>query len=167
MAFATPYYDPKFKNLAKSYPNPAIVQKSVKKNVEETIKRIGAFGNIIFETSDKKILTFDGFTQKISGRWATHERIGLKSKQEFTGPALRTISFNITLNAVHGIKPREMLESLEKIVESGTANTLVIGTRAIGENKWILKEISETWDVIFNKGELFKATLSLLLEEYL
>lgn len=167
MALATAYYDPKFKNLATTYYDPAIAQKSVQKNVAETIKRIGAFGNIIFETSDKKILTFDSFTQNISGRWATHERIGLKPRQEFIGPSLRTISFNITLNAIHGVKPRIMLENLEKIVEEGTVNTLVIGTKAVGENKWILKEISETWDVIFDKGELVKASLSLSLEEYL
>ncbi len=167
MALATAYYDPKFKNLATSYYDPAIAQKSVQKNVSETVKRIGAFGNIIFETSDKKILTFDSFTQNISGRWAAHERIGLKPRQEFIGPSLRTISFNITLNAIYGVKPRTMLESLEKIVEDGTVNTLVIGTKAVGENKWILKEISETWDVIFNKGELVKASLSLSLEEYL
>lgn len=79
---------------------------------------------------------------------------------------MRTVSFNITLNAMRGVKPRETLEKLESLVENGTVSTLVIGTKAVGENKWIIKEISETWDVIMNKGELVKASLSISLEEY-
>lgn len=135
-------------------------------NISVAAKKIGVFGDIIFETSDKKILTFNNFTQNVSGRWASHDRIGLKPRQEFLGPGLRTISFNIVLNAMHGVKPREMLEKLESVVENGTVNTLVIGTKAVGENKWIIKEISETWDVVMNKGELVRASLSLSLEEY-
>lgn len=152
--------------LATFYNISAMAQKIIQSNVAETINKVGAFGDIIFETNDKKILTFSNFTQNISGRWATHDRIGLKPKQEFLGASLRTISFNITLNAMHGVKPREMLEKLESFVENGTVSNLVIGTKAVGENKWIIKEISETWDVIMNKGELVKASLSLSLEEY-
>ena len=151
---------------ATTYKGTATAQKAIQTNTDGTIKKVGVFGDIIFETSDKKILTFNGFTQGVSGRWATHERIGLKPKQEFLGASLRTISFNMTLNASNGVKPREMLEKLESLVENGIANTLIVGTKPIGENQWIIKEISETWDVVMNKGELAKASLSLSLEEY-
>ena len=154
---ATPYYDPV-----------VLAQKKAQNNTANIVKGIGSFGNhIIFETNDKKILTFDSFNQSISSRWTAHERIGLKPKQEFLGPSLRSITFNIVLNAMHGIKPRETMEKIEKIIEEGIVDILVIGTKQVGQNKWAIKDMSETWDTVMNKGELLQATLSLSLEEYL
>ena len=129
---------------------------------------IGNIGKaIIFSTSDKKILNFSDFQQTVSGRWALHERILKKSQSEFLGPDLRKVTFKIVLNATHGIRPRKTMEAMEKMVEKGTTEPLVIGGKKVGKYKWKMLSINETWDVIMNKGELVKATVSITLEEYL
>lgn len=130
--------------------------------------QIGNFGKlIVFETSDSKILNFNDFQKTVSARWGKHERIGKKPYSEFLGSDLQGLTFTITLNAQHGIRPRKTLEKIEKAVEQGQVETLVIGGKKVGKNKWKLTQMTETWDIILNHGELVKATLNLTLEEYL
>lgn len=130
--------------------------------------KIGSLGkNIVFSTSDKKILTFSDFNQNISGRWAKHERMIKKPQSEFLGPDLRQITFKISLDARLGVKPRKTLETIEKMIEKGTVEQLVIGGKKVGSYKWKILSMSETWDTILNKGELLRAKASLTLEEYL
>ncbi len=128
---------------------------------------IGTLGKkIIFEVSDDVALTFSGMTRDISGRWADHETMGTKPKPEFLGPGNQTITLPITLSATLGVRLRTMLELVEAMVESGTAEYLVIGTRPVGKNPFRLTASSETWDVVYSRGELAKATVTVTLEEY-
>lgn len=128
---------------------------------------IGHFGkDLIFSTSDKKILTFGNFTQKVSARWGTHNIIGSKPHKEFNGPDSRRVTFEMTFDAIYGVKPRKMLETLEKMVENGTVDYLVIGGRKIGDNRFYISSMSETWDVVYNRGQLERATVSVTMEEY-
>jgi len=130
--------------------------------------KIGNLGKtIVFSTSDKKILTFTDLKQTVSGRWATHDRIQKKAQSEFLGPGLRELTFKITLNALHGVKPRNTMDTMEKMVEKGTVENFVLGGKKIGRNKWKMTTISESWDTVMNKGELMQATVSITLEEYL
>lgn len=129
--------------------------------------QIGNLGKkIVFQTSDRKILTFNNFTQKISGRWSTHDVIGVKPQSEFNGPDLRKVTFKVTLDATYGVRPRKVMESMEKMVEQGTVETLVIGGKKVGKNRWKMTDIGESWDVIYNGGEVARATMNITLEEY-
>lgn len=128
---------------------------------------IGTLGkNIIFEVSDKQVLTFYEMTREISGRWATHDVVGAKPKTEFLGAGLQTASLTITLSAALGVKPRAVLEAVEAMVEAGTAEYLILGASPVGKNPFRLVGSSETWDSIYNRGELAKATMTISLEEY-
>lgn len=127
---------------------------------------VGKFGKVIFETSDKRILAFHSFTQSITSRWGSHAVIGGKEKGEFNGCSKRKISFKMTLNAIHGVRPREMLDILEQMVEQGLVDYLIIGGRAIGEYRFAITSLSETWDAVYSGGELAKASVSVNLEEY-
>lgn len=128
---------------------------------------IGYFGNIVFETSDQKILTFSDFKYDAAGRWEKHSVIGKKPVQEFIGPDIDTITFTINLNGNYGVKPRDELEKWVQMVNEGTVDVLVVGTKALGKDKWSVKSVSETWGVVFNKGELFSAKVDITLEEYI
>jgi hypothetical protein len=44
---------------------------------------LGFFGDVIFETSDKRILNFSGFRRDTESRFALHEVIGKKPKTEY------------------------------------------------------------------------------------
>ncbi len=127
---------------------------------------VGKYGDVIFETSDKRILAFSGLTQNVSGRWSSHAVIGKKEKSEFNGPGKRKVNFKMTFHAVYGICPKKMLETLEEMVEKGKIDYLVIGGRAVGENRFAITSMSEAWDVVYSGGELAKASVSVTLEEY-
>lgn len=129
---------------------------------------VGNFGNrIIFETSDKKILTFSGLTQKISGKYAKHSVIGQKDRPEFTGQGNRSISFKILLDVSLGIKPREIMDRIEEAVENGETEYMVIGGRPLGRNKYYISSASEAFDVVMSHGEIARATMTISMEEYL
>ena len=127
---------------------------------------IGVLGNVLFRVSDSRVLTIRNMKQEISASWETMDRIGLKPLTEYSGPNLQTISFEITLGASLGVKPRMMLQTLERMAEGSEAYDLVLGRRLIGKNKWVITKCSAAYDVILRGGEIYKATASLNLQEY-
>jgi phage protein U len=128
---------------------------------------IGYLGDVIFETSDSRILNFSGFVLESASRFAAHEVIGKKPKTEFIGPGLNTVTFTINLNGNHGVKPREEMTKWIIKSNSGKAFSLVIGGRVLGADKWVVKSISEAWDTLFNGGELFSGKIEVTIEEYI
>lgn len=129
---------------------------------------IGHIGKtVVFETSDAKILTFKKMQRTVKGRWASHSRVGIKPKKQFLGPDADQVTFTITLNAEHGVKPRKTMENIEELIKTGEPQTVVIGSRKVGENKYVITEVSESWDTILNQGEVVKIACDITLEEYL
>ena len=127
----------------------------------------GSFGSLIsFETSDKKILTFSEFKRDGEARWHKHERIGKKPMPQFLGPGLDTFSLEIHLDARHGVKPRTTMTSIRKHRNSGKPEYLVIKGAKVCTNKLVITKTSETWDEVWNKGELVRATMEITLMEY-
>lgn len=128
---------------------------------------LGSWGqDLVFTVNDSKILTFDKLQRTITGRWGSHSRLGKKDQTEFLGPGLQKMTFSITLSAMYGVKPRAMLEAIEKAVESGTVNPFVVGGKRIGSGQWKITSATEAWDVVWRQGELVKATLDITMEEY-
>ncbi len=129
---------------------------------------VGSLGKtIIFRTSDKRILNFNEFKRTVSGRWADHPRVGKKPKKQFLGPGSASVTFTITLNAEFGVKPRKTMRRIEKVILRGTPKKLVIGKKAVGHNKFVITDVSESWERIMDKGEVSMITCDITLEEYL
>ncbi|MCD8204519.1 MAG: phage tail protein [Coprobacillus sp.] len=129
--------------------------------------KIGNFGSAItFETSDARILNFTSFKRSLSGRWTEHQREGKKPQLQFMGPDSAEVTFTIVLDAEHGVSPRSTIDKIEKCVTRGTPNKLVIGNSKVGSNKFVMTNLSEAWDRVFDKGELVRATLDVTLREY-
>lgn len=128
---------------------------------------VGNFGSrITFQTSDQRILTFSGMAQKVSGKYAKHSVQGQKDRPEFTGPGNRSVSFKMLLDVSLGIRPREVMSSIEEAIESGEAQYLVIGGRPVGNNRFYISSASEAYDVILSGGEIARATVNVTMEEY-
>ena len=128
---------------------------------------VGNIGrSVVFETSDSRILTFQNFTQIIKGRWASHTRTGEKPARQFLGPEVASLTFTITLSAEHGVQPRTTAENLELLVERGIPQTVVIGGRQVGHAQFVVTEISESWERIYNQGEVVRMTCNITMEEY-
>ncbi|MCD8207426.1 MAG: phage tail protein [Bacteroidales bacterium] len=127
--------------------------------------KIGNFGSKIrFETSDDRILTFNDFQKNVSNRWASHEIINQKPKLQFLGPDSTEVTFTVVLSAELGVSPKDTLKKIEKYVTNGNVEKLVIGNQKIGS--FVIEKMSESWDTVFSKGELVKATIDLTLREY-
>lgn len=128
---------------------------------------IGQFGDIVFETSDKKILTFKDFSRQASAKIEKHELIGQKAKSEFLGTELETISFVVNLNASLGVTPYIEIEKFRHKLNSGIAEYLIIGGNRLGQDLWLIQSLSDAWNTIFNDGFLYSASLNITLEEYI
>lgn len=127
---------------------------------------IGYYGDIVFETSDSRILNFSEFQRSTASRWAKHETIGKKPASEFLGPDLDTISFTVHLNGLYGVRPVEEMNRWLIKSRAGTAETLVIGNRALGVDKWVVKSVSQVWGTILNRGQVISGNVDVELEEY-
>lgn len=128
---------------------------------------IGTLGkSIVFEVSDQKVLLLQSLSREVKGRWTTHEAVGAKPQAEFLGADNQSISLSIHLSASLGVKPRAVLEAIAAMAEKGEAEYLVIGSRPVGKRPFRIVSVSESWDTLYSRGELARATLSLNLEEY-
>lgn len=127
---------------------------------------IGSFGDVVFQVSDGNIMTFQNLQLSSEGRWASQEVISGKPRAQYLGPGTGKVSFEISVSAAFGVKPRDMIDRLTRKVENGEVNALIIGGRPISGNPFYIKSISATWGEVFNGGELYSAKMSLSLEEY-
>ncbi len=128
---------------------------------------IGAFGDIVFETSDRRILNFSNFALEASGRYATHELINQKPRIEFLGPGLLSLTFTVKLNSMLGVNPREEMNKWLEMVNTGEVRTLILGETPVGDGGWIVKSVSQLWEQIFQDGKLFSGKIDVTLEEYI
>ena len=122
---------------------------------------IGNWGlGLIFQTSDRRVLTPENLKRTTSAVWATHSRMGLKDQSEF-------ITFDIQLNAELGVRPRLMMDYINNCVETGDVQMLVIGFRRVGKHRWKITNASTAYEVVYSRGEIVKAKMTLTMEEYL
>lgn len=144
-----------------------------KKKTDESKNRakakgtLGCWGtDLIFEVNSKKILTAKDIKVSQDSRWTKHNILQNVPRGEFSGPDTMGVTLTITLSAEHGVKPRSMVEKIRKANRSGQVEYLVIGGKIMGSNKMAITATSETWDAIYNKGELVKAKIDVTFMEY-
>ncbi|MFR4350582.1 MAG: phage tail protein [Roseburia sp.] len=128
--------------------------------------QIGSFGPIVFEVSDKRILTLSNIKQQISAQYGEHKLINKKPQKEYLGAGARVLKFTIILDVMLGVKPKDVLRDMEYLTESGFTDYLVIGNRTVGSNKFCITDLSEAWDAVYSGGELARATMDITMEEY-
>lgn len=76
--------------------------------------QVGCFGNLVFSVNSKKVFTLEGIQGSTGSEWATHNTTGGKPKSEKTGEKLMSYKFTVTLDAQFGVKPREMLTTIQQ-----------------------------------------------------
>ncbi len=129
--------------------------------------QVGNWGrNITFSVNSDKQLTFSGFKRTVAGRWTKHSILKGKPRLEFQGADASGVNMEVTVSAARGVKPENTIKTLERACENGTVDYLYVGGRKVGSGKMYLESMSESWDEIWNKGELVRATLSLTFAEY-
>jgi len=144
-----------------------------KQQAEERAKaqragKLASFGtSLIFEVNSRRVLPAKNWKRTQNGRWATHEILNKAPRSEFLGPDRTETTMTVTLSAEHGVTPRTSIANIERMIRNGDVEYLVLGGKIYGwGHKWAITGASQTWDRIYNKGELVKATLDLTFEEY-
>lgn len=136
-------------------------------NVGATGPTVGTWGSKIkFTVSDKKQLTFRNMKRSSSGRWATHNIVGQRPKTEFLGPAMDEITMDVILSANMGVNPRRVMKEFRFACKKGEVHYLRINSKKVCRNKMAISSVSESWDEIWNKGELMKAVITVTFSEY-
>jgi len=129
---------------------------------------VGSWGpDVVFRVSDRQVLTFSGLSRTVGSSWAAHSRIGRKDQVEFLRPALQKLTFTMDLDASLGVRPRAVLELLERHTERGSVFPFVVGGRRVGRHAWRMTEVSEAWETVYSRGELYRARVNVAMEEYL
>lgn len=127
---------------------------------------MGSWGPFVFQTSDKKMFALHGISRSTGSSWATHNTIKGKPKVQYQAATLRSASGTVTLRADYGIKPRVQLDKMASAAEKSKVYPLIIGGKPLSTYPMRLTGISETWNTVYNGGELFSAEVSLTFEEY-
>ncbi|MFJ7407116.1 MULTISPECIES: phage tail protein [unclassified Lysinibacillus] len=127
---------------------------------------IGSFGDVIFEVSTNKLLTFNDLEKKSSAKWNEHDIQGNKAKLEFNGPGLIDISYRILLRAEHGINPLKEIAKLEGMQNKGEAHHFILGQKPIAPNKFVIADVSSGLRNIDPNGNVFSAEVTVSLKEY-
>lgn len=74
---------------------------------------VGSLGDVVFEVSDDRKLTFSGMSYSVGARTSVHNRINGRPLIEFQGPENEEISLTIKLSAFLGINPRKSMYKLD------------------------------------------------------
>ena len=128
---------------------------------------IGTLGSIVFEVSDKAIRTPNKIKRSASAKWTDHAIMGQKPKSEFVAPENRQNSFEIMLDARFGVKPRQEIDNLMRMVEKGIVAACIIGDKPLSSSLYQkITGVSDTWDEVYSNGELVRATVSITLKDY-
>lgn len=102
-----------------------------------------------------------------SARYAVHDRHNTHALTEFTGLDPDTFSLDILLTANLGVNPLEDVVRIWGYERDAEALGLVIGAKAYGKYRWIIKKHETKIEYTDAAGNMYAVEVSLELVEYL
>ena len=127
---------------------------------------IGSFGPIVFEVTTDKILTFHNFSRSTEPRYVEHKVQRLKPRLEFEGEGIDPIKLSIRLKSWFGINPLAEMEKIRDYAQKGKRDLLIIGSKPVSPNHFVIKRAEETHQKVDNKGFVLEIDVQLELLEY-
>ncbi|MBQ7478233.1 MAG: phage tail protein [Selenomonadaceae bacterium] len=128
---------------------------------------LGAFGDVVFECSHFRVVTFHDWKRSSKGRYAHHDVIGMPPVSEFLGRGLEEISFRMTFTTALGVNPRAEAEKMRGMIQQGRAHYLVIGNVAYGSSPWVAEGMTEEADSWNGFGQIIASSIDVKLKEYI
>lgn len=129
--------------------------------------QIGCLGDIAFKVSSDMVRTISNVTWSGSANYNTHARHLTDSLTEFTGLAPDEMTFEIVLSAFLGVDPMADLVKIWEYERKGQVLPLVIGSKAYGKYRWVIKSHKVTMQTFSGNGDLMAAKVSISLLEYI
>jgi phage protein U len=130
---------------------------------------IAALGEIIFEVSSSRHLTFHDAQRSAEARWTEHEVFAGKPLSEFLGPGLATINLSVRLDITKGVVPIDELKRLRLAMDTGEVLQFTLGDANGGGElvgDFTIRAVSEGWRAITNRGVIAIAQAAIQLREY-
>lgn len=130
------------------------------------IERIGSLGDIAFEASPFKMKPLNGLEWGGSVRYGEHDIHLGNQLLEYEGMDADTFKLEIILSKFLGIDPIDSIAKIFEYERDGTALPLILGNKAYGKYKWVIKDHTTDMEVFDRKGNLVRATVHLNLLGY-
>lgn len=127
---------------------------------------IGSLGDIVFEASIAAIKTFRDLHYSNNANYASHKVLTHTELLEYTGRNASTCTFTMTLSAIHGAPPDEVISELYALMEDHEALDLMLGGELQGQGMWVIEGIDEVHREVNNYGETTIADVTVKLKEY-
>ena len=127
---------------------------------------VGYMGDIVFISSESRLLTPTKYERESTGRWAEHELLMRKPVSQYGGPGLEKLSFSIILDAGHGIDVQEQLKKLRTMRDTGAVFPLILGGKPVTQSYWRMDSIKETEHYWATDGKLIQCRADIALTEY-
>lgn len=130
------------------------------------MSRVGRFGRLRFRVSHSQILTFKNLQLSQSIKTAEHDIIDAKPKLEITGKNLDEATMDIELCSYLNISPKKQLKTMQRMMESGETNYLIVGTTKVIKRPCIITSIQSSWEDILGRGRVSKIVVNVTFREY-
>lgn len=127
---------------------------------------IGTFGDIVFVASADLIRTIDNFQRTTAARWAVHDVHQHAPQAEYLGPGQDSITFEMRFDVRYGMRPLEEMDRLLEKCRSGQAETLIVGGKSPGVDRWYIESTVQKWQTVDNHGNVLIGVVSVTLKEY-
>ena len=127
---------------------------------------VGSMGKIVFNTSSRRVMTFDNFNHNIGVNVSNHDIIGKKPTPELTGLASDEVTFDILLRKQNNVSPTKKLSELKTMCETGKVFPLIIGGKPVSDNYWMLTKVGTVTNYFGKSGEMISISVSVTLQEY-
>ena len=125
--------------------------------------QVGSFGTIVFQCSDKEVMTFNNLSRTRTANFAEHGVLEKKSHLQFTGVSLEDISFTVQLSSKF-TSPEKRSKEFWDAQEEGEPRNMIIGGKNYG--KFVITNITENQKHHGPNGASLFAELELALKEY-
>lgn len=129
--------------------------------------QIGCLGDIAFQVSADMVRTVSNMTWSGSANYNAHSQHLTDALTEFTGLAPDEMTFDIVLSAYLGVNPMTDINKIWEYERKGQALPLVIGSKAYGKYRWVIKSHKIKMETFSGSGDLMSATVSISLLEYI
>lgn len=127
---------------------------------------VGSLGDIVFETSEARLLTPNSAKFSYSSRLEDHQVQGWYEQTEFLAPSLGTVSLSMHLR--RDFMNETPLKTVLKLVEmsrKGEIVRLVLGK--VNHGRFTIRKVDYDWRFITkNEGGPFSVDVNVELKEY-
>jgi phage protein U len=125
---------------------------------------VGQLGDIPFEVSQDKVMSFNSFSRTDSPRISEINYINKRPGTQYNGTARSTGSFNLPLFTSLGVDVKEACHTLRTYAKKGTVLKFILGGSSVFYKDVRITSLSTDYTA-WSNGEPIAATAAVSVEE--